>query len=454
MRSIATLLPGMTRLRHYERPWLRGDVLAGVTVAAYLVPQCMAYAELAGVSPVAGLWAVVPALCVYALVGSSPQLSAGPESTTAVMTAAAVAPLAAADPSGYAALAAMLAIMVGGVCLVARLFRLGFLADLLSRPILVGYMAGVAVIMVISQLGKLTGVSVDGDDALAELRSFLSQIDEVHGATVLLAALVLAFLFAVQHWFPRLPGPLLAVLLSTAAVALFDLQARGIAVVGDIPAGFPTPGLPGVDAGDLASLVGPALGIALVGYSDNVLTARAFAARGGYEVDANQELLALGAANAGSGLLQGFPVSSSGSRTVLGDAMGSRSQLHSLVAAASVVLVLLFLRPVLAEFPSAALGAIVVYAAVRLVDVAGFRRLLAFRPTEFALALATTLGVLVFDILYGVLVAVALSVLELLSRVARPPSAVLGRVPGMAGLHDVSDWEGATTVPRAGHLPL
>ncbi len=445
--GIAALLPGLHRLRHYDRAWLRGDVLGGVTVAAYLVPQCMAYAELAGVQPVAGLWAIIPALALYALIGSSPQLSAGPESTTAVMTATAVAPLAAADPASYPALAAMLAILVGGVCVLARLFRLGFLADLLSRPILVGYMAGVAVIMVVSQLGKLTGVPVEGDDPLEEVRSFLGSLGEADPATVALAALVLAFLFAVAHWRPRWPGPLLAVLLSTAAVVVFDLTARGVAVVGDIPAGIPVPGLPGVDGGEIVSLLAPALGIALVGYSDNVLTARAFAARNGYTVDANQELLALGAANAGSGLMQGFPVSSSGSRTVLGDAMGTRSQLFSLVAAAAVVVVLLFFRPVLAEFPSAALGAIVVYAAVRLVDITGFRRLFSFRPTEFALALATTVGVLVFDILYGVLVAIALSVLELLARVARPPSAVLGRVPGLAGLHDVADWEGAVTVP-------
>ncbi|GAA4460364.1 sulfate permease [Phytohabitans houttuyneae] len=439
------VLPGLEWIRGYRRGWLRGDLLAGLTVAAYLVPQVMAYAGLAGLPPVTGLWAILLPLAVYALLGSSRHLSIGPESTTALMTATVVAPLAAGDPARYATLAATLAVVVGGLALVAWATRLGFLADLLSRPILVGYMAGVALIMMAGQLGKLTGVPVDGDTFFGQVASFFRGMDDAHGGTLLFAIAVLAFLFVVQWRLPGLPGPLLAVLLATAAVALFDLEARGIGVVGDVPSGLPTPILP--DLGDLSDLLLPAVGVLVVGYTDTVLTARSFADRAGYRVDANQELLALGTANIGAGLLRGFPISSSGSRTALGAAAGSRSQAYSLVALAVVVGVLLFLGPLLERFPSAALGAIIVYAAVRLIDVPGFRRLAAFRNTEFALALAACAGVLIFDILYGILVAVGLSVAETLYRVARPHDAVQGFVPGLAGMHDIDDYPQAETVP-------
>ena len=228
-------------LRGYRRPWLRGDVIAGVTVAAYLVPQVMAYAGLAGLQPVVGLWAALPALVIYAVLGSSPQLSVGPESTTALMTAVVVAPLAAGDPGRYAALAATLAVLVGLLAIAAWALRLGFVADLLSQPILVGYLAGVAVIMIVSQLAKITGVPVHGDTLIAELTSFLPGLDQIQYATLALAVVSLVFLFAVERFFPRVPGPLLAVLLATAAVMVFDLQARGVAVVGPVPAGLPRP---------------------------------------------------------------------------------------------------------------------------------------------------------------------------------------------------------------------
>jgi high affinity sulfate transporter 1 len=440
-------LPNFERLRRYQHALLRGDLLAGVTVAAYLIPQCMAYAELAGLPPVAGLWAVLAPMGIYAFVGSSPQLSIGPESTTAVMTAVALAPLAVGDSPRYAELAAALAIVVGALCILGFVLKLGFLADLLSRPILIGYMAGVALIMIAGQLEKATGVPVEGERFLDQIRDFFSNISDVHWPTVALTGSLLVFLFVVGHFFPRLPVPLLGVLLATAAVAIFDLTNEGILTVGEIPAGFPSPAIPDVSWHDLWLLLGPALGITVVGYSDNVLTGRSFASRHHDEVDANQELLALGAASLGTGFTQGFPISSSGSRTVIGDAVGGRTPLMSLAVVASVVLVLLFLRPLLAEFPTAALGALVIYAAIRLIDVAEFRRLIRFRKSEFTLALATTLGVLLVDILYGVLIAVALSVLDMFRRVARPHDAVLGSVPGLPGLHDVDDYPDATTVP-------
>lgn len=442
-----SFIPGLQRLRSYPLSWLTGDVLAGVTVAAYLIPQCMAYGELAGVQPVAGLWAILPPIVLYALFGSSPQLSIGPESTTAVMTAAAIAPLVAHDSSNYANLTALLACAVGIVCLMGYVARLGFLADLLSKPILVGYMAGVAIIMITGQLSKIGGLSVHADKAFGQTLEFLGKMHQVHWPTLMLALVVLIFLFVVQRLFPNAPGPLLAVLLATGLVAGLHLEQHGVAVVGTIPAGFPHLALPDLSAPHLKTIFASAIGIAIVGYSDNVLTARSFAVRHQYKIDANQELLALGLANLGNGLMQGFPVSSSGSRTVIGDSLGSKSQVFSLVALVVVVGVLLFLRPLLALFPKAALGAIVIFAAIKLIEVAEFHRLYHFRRTEFVLALTTVVGVLLNDILAGVGIAVGLSVIDLFARVARPHDAVLGQVPDLPGLHDIEDWEGATTIP-------
>ena len=441
-------LPGLKRLRSYRSAWLRGDIIAGITVAAYLVPQCLAYAELAGVQPIAGLWAILPPMLIYALLGSSPQLSVGPESTTAVMTAAAIMPLVAGDRSNYASLCSLLALLVGSVCCVAAFARLGFLADLLSKPILVGYMAGVAVIMIVGQLGKISGMSLKAESLFGQIGEFSGHLSEIHPPTLILAAAVLIFLLVVQRRFPNAPGPLLAVLLATSAVYLFDLNERGIAVIGEIPAGLPSLKVPrGFSSQQLVYLLSSAIGIALVGYSDNVLTARAFGAKNNYRIDGNQELLALGAVNIGNGIMQGFPVSSSGSRTAIGDSLGSRSQLFSLVAFLIVILVLLFLRPLLSLFPKAALGAIVIYAALRLIEISEFNRLRCFKTSEFRLALVTMFGVLATDILVGVGVAVGLSVVDLFARLMRPHDAVLGEVPNLAGLHDIEDWQGATTIP-------
>jgi high affinity sulfate transporter 1 len=437
----------LRQLRNYQRGWLRGDVLAGVTVAAYLVPQVMAYATVAGLPAVAGLWAALVPLAVYAVLGSSRQLSVGPESTTALMTATALAPLVAGDPARYAVFAAVTALLVGGFCLLGGLLRLGFLADLLSRPVLVGYMTGVAVIMIGGQLGKVTGVAVEGDEFVDQVRSFVASVGETHWPTVALAAAVLVMLLALGRVAPKFPGALIAVLAATAAVVVFALETRGIRVVGVIPAGLPTPSVPVLPLADLLTLLIPAVGIAVVAFSDNALTARTFAARKGESIDANAELRALGFCNVATGLTHGFPVSSSGSRTALGDAVGSRTQVYSLVALASVVAVMFLGRGLLENFPTAALGALVVFAALRLIDVAEFRRLGRFRRSELLLALATTAAVLGFGVLNGVLVAIALSILDLLRRVARPHDGVLGLVPGVAGMHDLDDYPDARPVP-------
>ncbi|MGO4633804.1 SulP family inorganic anion transporter [Streptomyces sp. 2RAF24] len=445
-RRLVPGTPGIAVLAHYERSWLRGDLLAGVTVVAYLVPQVMAYATVAGLPPVAGLWAILPALASYALLGSSRLLSVGPESTTALMTATVVAPLAAGDPGRYAVLAAALAVAVGLLCVVAWAARFGFVADLLSRPVLVGYLAGVALIMIVDQLPKMTGVSTTGSGFFPQLVSFAQNLSEAQPATLAVAVTALVLLFTLPLFLHAVPGPLVVVGLGTVAVAAFGMEEHGVAVIGDVPAGLPHPALPAFD--ELSRLMVPALGLLLVGYTDVILTAHAFAT--GDEVgrlDANQELLALGAANLGAGVLSGFPVSSSASRTALAHSTGARSQVYALTAGAAVLAVLLFLGPLLSLTPVAVLGALVVYAAVKMIDLAGFRRLASFRRRELLLAVACLCGVLSLDILYGVLVAVGLSVAELLTRVARPHDAVQGLVPGVAGMHDVDDYPEARTIP-------
>jgi SulP family sulfate permease len=425
---------------------LRWDVLAGVTVTAYLIPQVMAYAELAGVPTESGLWAAVGALTLYAFLGSSRQLSVGPESTTALMTAAALASIAGAgsDPAAYAA---ALALLVAAFCALGWAFRLGTLADLLSRPVLVGYLAGIAGLMISSQLGKLLGIPEDANGFVDELRQVLGHLDEVHWPTAILSLTTLAIMLVLAALVPRAPVALIGMLGATAAAWILDLSDHGVRLVGEISAGVPVPALPDIGTEHLTAMLAPALGIAFVGYTDNILTGRAFASRHSETVDPQRELLALGAVNLGSGLLQGFPVSSSGSRTAIIDSVGGRSQLAGLVTVVCTLLALLTLRPLLAAFPSAALAAVVVYAATRLVDVPELVRFARFRRSELVLALATTVSVLVLDVLLGIVVAIGLSVLDLLRKVARPHDGILGTVPGLAGMHDVDDYPAAEQLP-------
>ena len=368
----------------YQRGWLRGDVIAGVTITAYLIPQVMAYAELAGLPAVVGLWASVGALLAYAVLGSSNQLSVGPESTTALMTAAAIGALASVGSDEYADLAAALCLVVSGLCLLGWFGRLAFLAELLSRPVLVGYMSGVAGIMIVSQLGKLTGIDVAASGVLPELRYVAGHLSDVHTPTLTLGLVTLVVMLAGSFLAPRAPMALIGMVGAAAAVSLLDLSERGVTVIGTIPFGLPVPSLPNVSFDGVVALIPAALGVAFVGYTDNILTGRAFANRSGERIDAKRELLALGAANLASGVMHGFPVSSSGSRTAIGKAAGGRTQLTGLITVATTVLAVLSLRPLLASFPTAALGAVVVYAAVRLIDIAEFRRLAGFRRTEFA----------------------------------------------------------------------
>lgn len=445
-RQLMSFAPGLDRLVRYERSWLRADLLGGLTVGAMLIPQSMAYAELAGMPPEAGFYAVLLALVAYALVGSSRHLGVGPEPGTAILAATAVGGMAAGDPTRYAALMAALALVVAAVCFFAAAFRLGFLADLLSRPVLVGYITGIGLTLISSQISKVTGISIQEDGFFGRFAEMLRNIDSIDPATLAMGASSLALILFLRRW-RAVPGALMAVALATTVTAVFSLADHGIAVVGDIPAGLPALGLPDVVSRDWIALIPAALGIALVGYSDNVLTARSIGSEQGYRIDPNQEFIALGATNLMSGISQGFPVSSSASRSFVPASIGTHTQLTSIVAAVFVAATLLFLRPVLTNFPQAALGAVILAAAIVIIDVAGFKELWKLSRAEYTLAVATALGVMVFDVLTGVLIAVALSVGVALWRIARPSDAVLGGASELDGWVAVDDFPGAHPLP-------
>ena len=439
-------LPGLQRLREYQRSWLRQDALGGLTVGAMLIPQSMAYAELGGMPPQAGFYAVLLALPVYALFGTSRHLGVGPEPGTAILSATAVAAIAGGDPARYAALMALLAILVAAVCALGAAARLGFFADLLSRPVLVGYISGVGLALISSQLGKVTGVAIESSDVVGRVVELGTRLGEVHLLTALIGLSTLAVILLLRRW-RAIPGALVSVALATAIAAAFSLADRGVAVVGAIPQGLPPLGIPQVSGQDVVALLPAALGVTLVGYSDNVLTARAIATEKRYRVDSNQELSALGLANLASGLSSGFPISSSASRSFVPASLGTHSQLTSIVAAAFVAASLVFLGPVLATFPAAALGGVILAAAVAIIDVDGFVALWRLNRVELGLAVVTAAGVIVFDVLVGVLIALALSACIALWRIARPHDAVLG------GVDDLDGWVPVDEFPAAKPLP-
>lgn len=436
------LVPGVLIMRNYQRGWIKGDVIAGITVAAYLIPQVMAFASIVGLPAVVGLWAVLGPMAIYFVLGTSRKMSIGPESTTVLMTAAGISALvgAAGGPEHMAEVAALLAIAVGAVCLIGYVGRLGFLTRLLSRPVLVGYLLGIALLMFISQLSEVTKVETSGEQSWQEVASFFQNIHNAHIPTVLMALAVFVLLFLARWIAPKFPAPLLVLLVAAGAVAVFGLDRYDLEVIGEIPRGLPEIRLPDFSTVDIWALMPYAVGIAIVGFSDNILTARAFAAEKDEPIDANQELLALGAANIANGLFQGFPVSTSGSRTVLGNTAGAKTQVHSLVVIAIVVMVLLFAGPVLESFPEAALGALVMYAAVQLIDIEELRRIARFRKSELIITAATALALTLFGVLVGIGFAIALSILDLIRRITSPYADVLGYAPGVAGMHSLDDY--------------
>ena len=438
-------LPLFTSLRGYDTGWLRGDVVAGLTVWAVLVPEALAYASIAGVSPVVGLYAAPGALLLYAAFGSSRHLVVGPMSATAALSAAAVADVAMPNSAGFVAHTAALAITTGLIALVAGLLRLGFLASFISEPVLKGFIIGLALTIVAGQLPDLFGVEGRGGNFFEQLWRLLSDLDQTSVTTLAVGLASLTLVLGLRRFAPAVPGSLVAVLVGIAAVGLLDLDAHGVAIVGQIDSGLPALGTPDVAAADYLALAPAAAAVMLVGFAEGLGAAKTYAARHHYEVDANRELLGLGAANLGSGLSSGMVVNGSLSKTAVNGSAGARSQVSGLVVAALTILTLLFLTGLFENLPQATLAAVVIAAVIELVDFPALATLyriatrelrgiygIAARP-DFIAAVAALAGVLVFDTLPGLFIGIVVSLLLLLYRASRPHVAVLGQVPGTSG---------------------
>jgi SulP family sulfate permease len=441
-------IPGVQLARTYERSWLRPDLLAAVTVWALLVPQALAYAQLAKVDPVVGLYAAMGAAVGYVLLGGVRSMNVGPEATVALLTASVVAPLAAGDPGRYLALAGALAIVAGGWLILAGVIGLGFVTRFLSRPLLLGYVAGSAIVMIVSQLDSMIGIKlVAEDDTLAELAETLRRLGETNMTTLLVGLGVIGIVLLVRRIDRRIPAYLVAVLAAIAVSAIADLAAQGVAVVGTIEPGLPALGIPAVGLADLVSLAGPALAIALLIYADSGVTGQVLGRRGGYKVNGNQEFLGLGAANIGSALTGGFPVNGSQSRSFTAAEVGAKSQAMNLGVLALVVLTLLFLTPLFAPLPKSALAGVIIVVAFGLLEPVAFRELARVDRREVALALVTAAIVVAVGMVAGVLVTVVLSLILLAIRASQPRRTFLARVPGTDSFRSVDSVADGSAEP-------
>jgi high affinity sulfate transporter 1 len=448
LRSVA---PGLRLLSSYQRSWLSKDLVAGLVLTALLVPQGMAYAELAGLPPITGLYTSILCLVGYAIFGPSKILVLGPDSSLGPMIAATIIPIVGAngDPQRAVALASMLALLVGVMTVLAGVAKLGFVADLLSKPTQIGYMNGLALTILVSQLPKLFGFSVDADGLIPEAAGFAKGLanGEVVAAALGVGLLGLVLIALLQRLVPKLPAVLVAVVVSILAANAFDLADRGVSLVGPLPQGLPPLTLPSVPLSDLALLVAGAVGIAVVSLTDTISTASAFAARAGQEVDGDREMIGIGAANIAAGFFQGFPVSTSGSRTAVAEQAGAKSQVTGLVGALAITLMLLVAPGLLRNLPQPTLAAVVIAASLSLADLPGTVRLWRQRRTEFTLSMAAFAGVALLGVLPGIAIAVALSIGNVFRRAWWPHQTVLGRVPGVPGYRDVGSQPDAERLP-------
>jgi high affinity sulfate transporter 1 len=447
LTRIERWMPGLRTLRTYKAAWLPRDLVSGAVLCALLVPQGMAYAELAGLPPITGLYTTVVCLVAYAAFGPSPFLILGPDSSLGPMIAAAILPLAAGNAEYAVALAGMLALMVSVICIGAGLARLGFVADLISKPVRIGYLAGLALTIFVGQLPKLFGYSVDADGLMQELIAFLQNLEQTNPWTLAVGLLCLALILGLKRWAPHTPGVLVAVVVSIAITSFLDLAAKGVDTVGVLPQGFPLPSFPRVELSALPLLLATAFGISLVAVGDTISTSAGFAARKGYEVDGDQEMVGIGSANLLAGLFQGFPVSTSGSRTAVAEQAGAKTQLTGIVAAALVLAMVLFIPGLVQNMPQSALAAIIIAASISLFDVPQLRRLWSVRKSEFVLAMASILGVALVGVLEGIVIAVVISIFQLFERAWRPYAAVLGKPDDVAGYHDITRYPSANQLP-------
>lgn len=429
----------MLNPRTYERGWLRFDLVAGIVLAAILVPQGMAYAELAGLPPVTGLYTTIACLVAYAIFGPSRVLVLGPDSSVSPLILASITPLVVVgDPGSAIVLAGMLAVLVGLIEIGLGVAKLGFVADLLSSEVRVGYMNGLAVTIIVGQLPKLFGFSTDADGFVDELKAFWNGLDQTNRTTLITGLAVLLVLLVLPRITTRIPAVLVAIVGVTVVSALLGLADEGVKTVGTLPQGFPTPSLPWTSASDAVALMVGAVGITMVSLTDTIATASSFAARRGDEVDANAEMIGVGASNVVAGFFQGFAVSVSSSRTAVADQSGARTQLTGLVGAGLVALLLLVFNGLLADLPQTALAAVVIVAALSLADLPALARFARLRRSSLVLSLVASAGVIFLGVLQGIVVAIVLAILLFFRRNWWPHGTVLAEVPELGGWHAVS----------------
>lgn len=444
---LARWVPGLDSLLHYRRAWFRPDVQAGLSVAAIQIPTAIAYAQIAGFPPQVGLYACILPMLIYALIGSSRQLMVGPDAATAAMVAAAITPLAAGDPQRLVDLSMIVAIMVGLFSIVAGLARAGFIASFLSRPILVGYLNGIGLSLLVGQLGKLFGYEAATSGFVAGILALLENLLHIHWPTLILGSLSLLLMVLLPRRFPQLPGALCGVLLASLAAALLGLDRYGVELLGEVPAGLPQLSWPQTSLEELKSLLRDTTGITVVSFCSAMLTARSFAARHGYSINPNHEFVALGLANIGAGVSQGFAISGADSRTAVNDMVGGKTQLVGVVAALVIAATLLLLNKPLGWVPMPALGAVLLLAGWGLIDVQALKGFWKLSRFEFSICLLTTVGVLSVGVLPGIFVAVSIAVLRLLYYTYRPSDAVLGWMHGIDGQVELAKYPQATTLP-------
>jgi len=442
-------LPGLLTLRRYQGSWLGRDIVAGTVLATMLVPVGIAYAVASGVPGIYGLYATIVPLLAYALFGPSRILVLGPDSSLAAVILGVVAPLSGGDPVRAVALAGMMAVVSGIVCILAGVARLGFITELLSKPIRYGYMNGIALTVLISQMPKLFGFSIEGDGPLRKLWAIGEAVlgGRVNWAAFAVGAGTLAVIFLLKNN-KRVPGILIAVIGATAIVAALDLAARAnVSVLGPLPRGLPRFAIPWITYTDIAPVLIGGCAVALVSFADTSVLSRVYAVRTGTNVDPNQEMVGLGAANLASGFFQGFPISSSSSRTPVAEAAGAQTQLTGVIGALVVALLLLAAPNLLQHLPASALAAVVIASAIGLIEVTDLARIFRIQRWEFWLSIVCFVGVAVFGAIPGIGLAVVIAVIEFLWDGWRPHSAVLGRADGVAGYHDITRYPDARQIP-------
>ncbi len=446
LSRLAKKLPILDWLPRYNKKWLRADFIAGVSVWALMVPEALAYAGIAGVPPEYGLYAAAAALIFFGISSSSRQVITGPSSTVAAVTGAVVLSMAAHGSNEAVQLAAALALLAGAFFLILGFLRLGWVSNFLAASVLTGFIFGLAIDIAVGQAEHLVGYTVEGDNTWRQFGAIISGLSQLSSLTLAVGAIALVILFGLKKYAHKVPGALITVVFGILAAGLFSLGDQGVALVGNVPRGLPSVGLPAVSLSDLAALVPAALGIVLIGFSESIGAARIYASKYDYDIDPNQEMIALGLAN-GCGFFQGFAVDGSLSKSAANDNTGGKTQMASLIQAGFIILTMLFLAPVFALLPEAVLGAIVIEAVVGLMNVKEMKRLYRIQRSQFWLAMAALLGVLTFGTIPGILIGVTLSLLLLIARVSYPDIPVLGKKPDRDVYQSLVDHSDSKTYP-------